>query len=121
MVTLKIDEFTFPTEWIKSMKIDYNKIDGEGTKRNLNGNMRRQVVANKIKLGITCVPLLTEDNIKTILGQITKDTARVSFYNPKLGKVQTIRAYFNTPSVSPAFTYNGKTKYNGFDFNIIEL
>lgn len=121
MVSLKIDEFNFPVNWIKSMKIDYNKIDGEGTKRNLDGNMRRQVVTNKIKIGVSIPDYLKDSEIKLILNQITKDTAKVSFYNPKIGQIQTINAYFNTPSISPAFTYNNTTKYNSFDFNIIEL
>lgn len=122
MVRLKIDEFNFPTEWIKSMKIDYNKIDGEGTKRNLDGNMRRQVVTNKIKIGVFIPENLIDSEIKLILNEITKDTAMVSFYNPKTSMIQTINAYFNTPSISPKYkTYDGITKYNSFDFNIIEL
>lgn len=121
MVTLQIDGFTFPTEWIKEIKIDYNKIDGDGTKRGLDGNMRRQVVANKLKLGVTITDYLTDVEMKQILDQITKNTASVSFFNPKTNSMDTINAYFNTPSIAPAFVYNNETKYNSFNFNIIEL
>ena len=77
---IKINNQEIPIELIKNIDVEYNKIDGEGTKRNLAGTMRRQVIANKVKLTVALVPMLEEDEVQKILTLITNDTATVEYY-----------------------------------------
>ena len=118
---IKINNKEIPIELIKNIDVEYNKIDGEGTKRNLAGTMRRQVIANKVKLTVALVPLLEEDEVQKILTLITNDTATVEYLDPKIKGLKTIKAYFSAPKVSTPMQDERGLIYNEFSFNIIEM
>ncbi len=118
---IKINNQEIPIELIKNIDVEYNKIDGEGTKRNLAGTMRRQVIANKVKLTVALVPLLEEDEVQKILTLITNDTATVEYLDPKIKGLKTIKAYFSAPKVSTPMQDERGLIYNEFSFNIIEM
>lgn len=118
---IKINNQEIPIELIKNIDVEYNKIDGEGTKRNLAGTMRRQVIANKVKLTVALVPMLEEDEVKKILTLITNDTATVEYLDPKIKGLKTIKAYFSAPKVSTPMQDERGLIYNEFSFNIIEM
>lgn len=117
---IKINNQEIPIELIKNIDVEYNKIDGEGTKRNLAGTMRRQVIANKVKLTVALVPMLEEDEVQKILTLITNDTATVEYLDPKIKGLKTIKAYFSAPKVSTPMQDERGLIYNEFSFNIIE-
>lgn len=118
---IKINNQEIPIELIKNIDVEYNKIDGEGTKRNLAGTMRRQVIANKVKLTVALVPMLEEDEVQKILTLITNDTAMVEYLDPKIKGLKTIKAYFSAPKVSTPMQDERGLIYNEFSFNIIEM
>lgn len=118
---IKINNQEIPIELIKNIDVEYNKIDGEGTKRNLAGTMRRQVIANKVKLTVALVPMLEEDEVQKILTLITNDTATVEYLDPKIKGLKTIKAYFSAPKVSTPMQDERGLIYNEFSFNIIEM
>ena len=118
---IKINNQEIPLELIKNIDVEYNKIDGEGTKRNLVGTMRRQVIANKVKLTVALVPMLEEDEVQKILTLITNDTATVEYLDPKIKGLKTIKAYFSAPKVSTPMQDERGLIYNEFSFNIIEM
>ena len=120
-VLLKIDNQEIPVELIKKLQVEYNKIDGEGNKRNLAGTMRRQVIANKVKLTVELVPMLEENEVQTILSLITKDEAKVEYLDPKIKGLKTIKAYFSAPKVSTPMKDERGLIYDEFSFNIIEM
>lgn len=103
-------------------KVTSNKIDGEGTKRNLAGTMRRQVIANKIKLEITSKEDLTEDEAQYILKEVRKDSAIVRFLDPKTKSLETIEAYFDSvPAEISYISEDGRIIYKAISFSIIEM
>ena len=118
---IKINNQEIPIELIKNIDVEYNKIDGEGTKRNLAGTMRRQVIANKVRLTVALVPMLEEDEVQKILTLITNDTATVEYLDPKIKGLKTIKAYFSAPKVSTPMQDERGLIYNEFSFNIIEM
>ena len=124
MIYLNIDGLELINEEVNEFKITYNKIDGEGTKRNLQGNMRRQVVANKVKINVI-IPLTSQKKMTDILKRITKDTASVTFLDPKTNNKKTIKAYFGAPEVKAydVILRDGQlmTRYDKLSFSIIEL
>ena len=109
----------YPT--IKSYKVIYEKLDGSGTKRNIYGNMRRQVIANKLKIEADTVDGLTEDEVIPILNEITKDTFSPLIFNPKLNNMQHINCYSSVPEIEFEYLDNGKKKYKSFKIGLIEL
>lgn len=121
MTLLNIDNIEIDDEYIGAYKVSYNKIDGEGTKRNLNGDMRRQVIANKIKIEISTIENLPSEVMKNILELVTRDTVTCKFYNPKVKNYSTVKAYLNTPEPVLYAKINGDYRYKAMAFNIIEL
>lgn len=121
LIKLKVDGLIIPSNFIKEYKVAYNKIDGEGTKRNLQGTMRRQVIANKVKLSVTLVENLTIEQTKPIMEKITKDTMSVEYYDIKTGTTKLIDAYINAPEPSIYARLGQSIRLNSLSFNIIEL
>lgn len=121
MRLLKINNFEFDNGEIKEYKVAYNKIDGDGTKRNLEGTMRRQVIANKAKISVSIIDNMKASRVSEIIKYITLDTASIEFYDPKTNSIKRIDGYMNVPEPSIYAVINGEVRYASFSFNIIEL
>ena len=120
-IGLRLNNLAINDNEIKSFSIEYNKIDGQGTKRNLEGTMRRQVIANKIKLSVGLVEHLEEDRVKKISAELTKDTSVIEFLDPITGAKTRKNVYFAPLSISMYAVAENKVIYNSFSFDAIEL
>lgn len=94
---IKVDELVLYSTDFSAYKVQYQKIDGDGTKRNLQGKMRRQVVANKFKIVTKTKDLMDEEKMSQILEKITRDTFPIEFWNTKTKQYETIDCYCSVP------------------------
>lgn len=121
MDLLKLGNLQLLNEEIKKFEVSYNKIDGEGTKRNLAGTMRRQVIAQKIKIEVTLVSMIEPTRLRQIIKELNKNTSTVIYYDEESGTKKTIRAYFNTTKTSLYARLKNKYYYDELSFAVIEL
>ena len=94
-------------------------VDGEGAGRDLSGDLRRNRVATKRRLDVTCRPLKSEE-VSIVLSSIMPEWVNVRYFDPQEGQVVTRVMYSNN---NPA-TYimnKGTTEYwGGITFPLIE-
>lgn len=102
-------------------KVEYQKIDGEGTKRNLKGTMRRQVVANKVKLVTKTKELLDANKTSCILEKVTQDTLSIEYWDTKTKTYKTIECYCGTPASEIDILLNDEITYKAMQIDFIEL
>lgn len=122
MKLMRIGELVLNDTDFSLYKIEYQKIDGEGTKRNLAGTMRRQVVANKIKLITKTKELVDPDKISSILNKITQDTLTIDeYWNTKTKSYQSMQCYCGTPSPEFDMIQNDEITYKAMQIDFIEL
>ena len=115
----------------KSFSITYQDLDGEGTERNANGVMVRQVVRrNVVKIEIEFAPMTTLD-INLILNAFNKEKFEFTYPDPMDSTLKTITAYCGDRSASLRIVdyevkklSNGDLRYydlyEGLKFSIIE-
>lgn len=121
MKLMRIGELVLNDTDFSSYKIEYQKIDGEGTKRNLEGTMRRQVIANKVKLVTKTKELNDINKIASILEKVTQDTLTVEFWNTKTKSYQTMQCYCGTPAPEFDMIQNDEITYKAMAIDFIEL
>lgn len=102
-------------------QINYEKIDGSGTKRNIYGTMRRQVIANKIKIELSFVANLTEQELRPILNYLNQDAFEATYWDAKTGSYKTSRFYSSTPELDLEYIKGGSLIYKPFKVRVIEL
>lgn len=94
-------------------------VDGDGAGRDLQGNLRRNRVATKRRLDITCRPL-TADEAKTVLTAILPEWVTVRYTDPQAGVV-TRKMYANNHPATFLFRKSDGTEWwNGITFPLIE-
>lgn len=115
----------------KSFSVTYQDLDGEGTERNANGVMVRQVVRrNVVKIEIEFAPMTTED-IQQILKSFNKEKFKFTYPDPLTNQQRTINAYCGDRSLNLKIVdymvkrlSDGTLKYydlyEGLKFSIIE-
>lgn len=120
---IKMDELVLYSTDFSAYKIQYQKIDGDGTKRNLQGTMRRQVVANKIKIVVKTKELMNAEKMSKILEKITRDTFQIEFWNTKTRAYQTIDCYASAPEPEIDLLDDEKDEitYKALSMDFIEL
>lgn len=111
---------------LSKYKNTHNKIDGDGTKRNLAGTMRRQVIANKFKLEFSTKYPLSESEAKEILKCLRQDTFQVKFHTAISTQLLTMKNYAGPPSeeIDDVYTKADGTEeilYKAMPVSIIEL
>ena len=115
----------------KSFSITYQDLDGEGTERNANGKMVRQVIRrNVVKIEIEFAPMTTLE-INEILNAFDKEKFQFTYPDPMDSTLKTITAYCGDRSASLRIVDyevkklpNGDLRYydlyEGLKFSIIE-
>ncbi len=122
MKLMRIGELVLNDTDFSSYKIEYQKIDGDGTKRNLEGTMRRQVIANKIKLVTKTKELMEPSKMSALLSKITQDTFTIDeYWNSKTNSYQTLQCYCGTPSPEIDMIQNDEITYKAMQIDFIEL
>lgn len=122
MKLMRIGDLVLNDTDFSAYKTEYQKIDGEGTKRNLAGTMRRQVVANKIKLIAKTKELIDPDKMSIILDKVTEDTLIIDeFWNTKTKSYQSMKCYCGTPAPEMDMIQNDEITYKAMQIDFIEL
>ena len=94
-------------------------VDGEGAGRDLTGDLRRNRVATKRRLDITCVPL-TAEKASMILSLIMPEWVTVEYYDPQVGGAVTKTMYSNNNPATFLIRKGGVELWNGITFPLIE-
>lgn len=95
-------------------------VDGTDAGRDLNGDLRRNRVATKRRLDITCRPLATEE-ASTMLTLIMPEWVTVEYLDPQAGTVLRKTMYSNNNPASYLFKHtDGRELWGGITFPLVE-
>lgn len=97
-----------------------NDIDGQDAGRDLTGRLRRNRVATKIRLDITC-RLLTSEEAKIVLSEIMSEFVTVRYYDVAEGAVvERVMYANNNPATFQIRKPDGTVWWSGITFPLIE-
>ena len=97
-----------------------NDIDGPDAGRDLTGRLRRNRVATKVKLDITCRPLKSSE-AAIVLSAIKPEYVTVEYYDPEAGAVLKKTMYANNnPAVFQIQKDDGSVWWSGITFPLVE-
>lgn len=99
---------------------EQNDIDSANSGRDMNGNMRRKVIARKDKLAVTCRPL-SEAKLSSLFSALKKKYVTVTYYLPETHGTRTATFYNSKRSVGVRQEIDGHVVYNGAGFDLIEV
>ena len=95
-------------------------VDAPNAGRMLDGSMSRSLIANKVRLDVTCIPM-TLAEASTILTLIMPEWVEVTYTDPQLGKEVTKTMYSNNNPASYLMRKTDGTEYwDGITFPLIE-
>lgn len=94
-------------------------VDGEGAGRDLTGDLRRNRVATKRRLDITCRPLRSEE-AKKVLTAIMPEWVTVEYLDPQAGAVTRTMYSNNNPATYLMWQSDGTEWWKGITFPLIE-
>lgn len=95
-------------------------VDGEGAGRDLAGDLRRNRVATKRRLDITCRPL-TRAESSIVLSAVMPEFVQVTYTDPQLGTEVTRTMYSNNnPATFAIQRKDGTELWSGITFPLIE-
>lgn len=95
-------------------------IEGSDAGRDLTGRLRRNRVATKVRLDITC-RLLKSEEASAVLTAIMPEYVTVRYYDPQLGAVVTKTMYSNNnPATFQVRQRDGTVWWSGVTFPLIE-
>ncbi len=95
-------------------------VDGPGAGRDLTGDLRRNRVATKRRLDITC-RILKEKELSTVLSLIMPEWVQVTYYDPQQGQEVTRTMYSNNnPAAFQIKHPDGTEWWSGVTFPLIE-
>ena len=104
----------------QGIKWQRSDLEGEDATRSLDGYLRRDRIASKIRLDITCPPLTTE-NASKVLTAIMPEWVTVRYTDPQVGGVVTREMYSNNTPATHCVVLNDGTEYwDGIVFPLIE-
>lgn len=120
-MTLTIDGLDItPYIAFQGLKWQRNDVDSSETGRTLDGVLHRKRVASKVRLDITCRPLLAAE-ASNVLTAIMPVFVQVTYYDPQLGRTVTKTMYSNNNPASFCLRKpDGKEYWNGITFPLIE-
>lgn len=122
MKLIRIGELVLNDTDLSAYRVEYQKIDGEGTKRNLQGTMRRQVVANKVKLVTKTKELLNPDKLASLLQKVTQDTLTIDeYWDSKSKTYKSMQCYCGVPAPEIDMILNDEITYGAMSVDFIEL
>lgn len=99
---------------------EHNDIDSANSGRDMNGKMRRKVIARKYKLAITCRKLTSAQQSR-ILSAIGHETVQVTFFSPKTNSTYSGEFYNSKRSGGIEQDVGGETLHKGTSFDLIEV
>ena len=94
-------------------------VDGTDAGRDLSGTLRRNRVATKIRLDITCRPL-KDTEAQTVLTAIMPEWVSVKYTDPQAGEVTKTMYANNNPATYLMKSPDGSEWWNGITFPLIE-
>lgn len=109
------------TDFVKSdgFNIERNDIDAADSGRDMNGTMRRRIIATKDKLAVTVRPL-TDTQMSSLLSLLSNATMTVTYTQPG-GTSRTATFYNSQRPVSIRQDIGGAMLYGETTFNLIEV
>lgn len=116
---LQINGVTVKTP--KEFSVDISTIDADSSGRNANGEMVRDVIAQKTKLTIKWGPL-SDSEISDILQRINQPFFVVIYPDPQIGR-QRSKTFYAGDSTMPSYSWNDKfqdMKWENLSVNLIE-
>lgn len=110
------------TPYIANQGIKWQRsdVDSPDAGRTLDGKLHRARVATKIRLDITCRPLMSFE-ARIVLNAIQAEWVTVSYDDPMLGYRENIKMYANNnPATYLMKTTGGTEWWKGITFPLIE-
>lgn len=120
-MTLRINGVDFtPYIAYQGFKWQRSDIDASDAGRTMDGLMHRGRVATKIRLDITCKPLLASE-ARTVLQAILPEYVTVVYDDPMEGRTVTRTMYSNNnPASYMLKKRDGREYWNGITFPLVE-
>lgn len=104
----------------RGFKWTRNDIDGPDAGRTMSGLMMRERVSTKIRLDITCRPLLLQE-AQIVLSAIMPEYVTVTYTDPQAGYVVTKTMYSNNNPASYCIKKSdGREYWDGIEFPLVE-
>ena len=116
---LQIDGVT--VKFPKEFSVNVETIDADSSGRNANGEMVRDVIAQKTKLTLKWGPL-SDSEVSDILQRINNPFFVVVYPDPQLGR-QKSKTFYAGASTMPSYSWNDKfktMKWQELSVNMIE-
>lgn len=102
------------------LKWTRNDIDSSNAGRTLSGLMNRGRVTQKMKLEVTCRPLL-QDEAQVVLAAINPEYVTVNYVDPMLGERTNVQFYSNNvPATLLIIDPDGISHWEGISFPLVE-
>lgn len=108
------------TNYVKSLKIDYEVIVSSNSGRNASATMCYDIVGRKDKLNVVFRPT-NENEMSTLLNLIYGYEVTLTYWNARTKSEKTIQAYINTPSPDIYTWQANKKLFKDLSVNFIEL
>jgi hypothetical protein len=102
------------------IKWQRSDIDSPSTGRTLDGKMHRGRITTKIRLDITCKPLMASD-LQTVLNLIAPEYVTVVYDDPMYGRVLKQMYSNNNPASFFFINDKGEELWNNITFPLIEV
>lgn len=103
----------------QGIKWQRNDIDAPNSGRTMDGMMQRGRVATKIRLDITCRPLMAEE-ARLVLNTILPEYVSVDYYDPMSGERHGVTMYSNNNPASFLIEKPEDDWWSGITFPLIE-
>lgn len=103
----------------QGVKWQRNDIDAPNSGRTMDGMMQRGRVATKIRLDITCRPLMAEE-ARLVLNAILPEYVSVDYYDPMSGERYDVTMYSNNNPASFLIEKPEDDWWGGITFPLIE-
>lgn len=104
----------------QGVKWQRSDVDGPGAGRDMTADIRRNRVATKRRLDVTCTPLKLSDASK-VLTAIMPEFVSVKYTDPQIGDVVTRTMYSNNNPASYCISRSDGTElWSGITFPLIE-
>lgn len=119
-MVLKIDGIDIvPYIAYGGVKWQRSDVDGADAGRDLNGDLRRDRVATKVRLDITCRPLRSHE-AQRVLTAIMPEWVSVEYTDPQAGLVTKMMYANDNPATYMMMKPDGTEWWNGITFPLIE-
>lgn len=116
-MVFKIDGFNMLPYIAKNgIKWKRNDIDGANAGRTMDGTMHRERIATKIRLDVTCMPLMQGD-ASMVLSAIMPEYVTVEYTDPLYGNI--VKTFYSN-NVPATYINTTTNTWDGIEFPLIE-